>query len=503
MIFWSPPSNNTPSKNSNSSPPLLRRLTSRNKSYSDLAITGRLPSLSRGNSKHSDRTVVDVRPPKSEKHFRYDADLDALLLERLPPLPPKDSGPPRLPLPSCLLEPTQKLVAKPEVRLEGAVAQESVGTSLPKPKPHPGSEDSEPEYPWYRRRLHLPPDSTPKPRASQSSLFPRTDFAVSASRSSHASLSLFGGLVNERAQNDAYTISVKDQSLKQLKTFGDVPTPRFGQASAFAGSVVVVWGGDATSASCNQLRASVKYDNALYFLNLVSREWTCIHVTGAAPHGRIGHSVVMIGPKVYVFGGEADGEYFNDLWCFDLSTLVSKPRWQQIELPKGVTDRPSPRSAHICVAYKDQLVIFGGIDGKSHYNDTWVFDTMNKAWSELACTGYIPSQREGHAAALVDDIMYVFGGRGVDGANIGQLAAFKITSKRWFMFQNMGPEPSARSGHGMAAIGSRVYVLGGVCEDDLAASEGKESNFVYILDTDYIRYPSTTLWPPHESKLVA
>lgn len=127
---------------------------------------------------------------------------------------------------------------------------------------------------------------------------------------------------------------------------------------------------------------------------------------------------------------------------------------------------------------------FGGTDGKYHYNDTWVFDTMSKTWSELVCTGYIPSQREGHAAALVDDIMYVFGGRGVDGANVGQLAAFKITSKRWFMFQNMGPEPSARSGHGMAAIGSRVYVLGGVCEeDDLTASEGEESNFVHILDT--------------------
>lgn len=30
----------------------------------------------------------------------------------------------------------------------------------------------------------------------------------------------------------------------------------------------------------------------------------------------------MIGPKVYIFGGEADGEYFNDLWCFDLSTCA-------------------------------------------------------------------------------------------------------------------------------------------------------------------------------------
>ena len=124
---------------------------------------------------------------------------------------------------------------------------------------------------------------------------------------------------------------------------------------------------------------------------------------------------------------------------------------------------------------------FGGTDHQYHYNDTWAFDTTTKAWCELPCSGYIPAPREGHAAALVDDIMYVFGGRGVNGANIGQLAAFRISSKRWFMFQNMGPEPSPRSGHGMVTVGMKVYVLGGVCEEDTKG--GKESNVMYILET--------------------
>ena len=37
--------------------------------------------------------------------------------------------------------------------------------------------------------------------------------------------------------------------------------------------------------------------------------------------------------------------------------------------------------------------------------------------------------REGHSAALVDDVMYVFGGRDVGGKDLGDLAAFKFTSK--------------------------------------------------------------------------
>jgi len=71
---------------------------------------------------------------------------------------------------------------------------------------------------------------------------------------------------------------------------------------------------------------------------------------------------------------------------------------------------------------------FGGTDGQYHYNDTWSYDLNSGIWTELSCIGYIPVPREGHAATLVDDVMYVFGGRGVDGKDLEDLAAFKIGS---------------------------------------------------------------------------
>ena len=51
-------------------------------------------------------------------------------------------------------------------------------------------------------------------------------------------------------------------------------------------------------------------------------------------------------------------------------------------------------------------------------------------WSKLACTGYIPEPREGHAAALVDDILYVFSGRDVNGTDLADIVALRITGKR-------------------------------------------------------------------------
>jgi hypothetical protein len=79
--------------------------------------------------------------------------------------------------------------------------------------------------------------------------------------------------------------------------------------------------------------------------------------------------------------------------------------------------------------WKGTNVRFGGTDGNFHYNDTWCLDIASGEWQELSCIGYIPVPREGHAAAMVDDVIYVFGGRDVNGKDLGDLAAFRTTSE--------------------------------------------------------------------------
>ena len=71
---------------------------------------------------------------------------------------------------------------------------------------------------------------------------------------------------------------------------------------------------------------------------------------------------------------------------------------------------------------------FGCCDDPHNFNDTWSFNISTRKWTELQCTGSIPSPRAGHAAVLVGDVMYVFGGRADNSTYPGDLTALNLLS---------------------------------------------------------------------------
>jgi hypothetical protein len=75
------------------------------------------------------------------------------------------------------------------------------------------------------------------------------------------------------------------------------------------------------------------------------------------------------------------------------------------------------------------LCRFGGYDVKHSYNDTWSFNITTRRWTELQCTGSIPSPRACHTAVLVDDVMYVFGGFSKDEGHLGDLYSLQFSSE--------------------------------------------------------------------------
>jgi hypothetical protein len=219
------------------------------------------------------------------------------------------------------------------------------------------------------------------------------------------------------------------------------------------------------------------------------------NAVGERPSGRYGHTISTIGSRVYIFGGQLDDYFFDDLICYDLTTLRSASAAWQSTIPAGGAS-PPPRTNHSMVTFQDRLYLFGGTDGKLWYSDTWCYDPVQNAWTLLDCSGFIPAPCEGHAATIVGDVMYVFGGRSSQGKDLGILSALKISTRKWFTFQNLGPGPTPRSGHSLTAFGNhKILVMGGE-SPDLAPvddyNEQAKSSTVFVLDTSRINYPPDT-----------
>ncbi|GAB7339746.1 hypothetical protein MBLNU457_6309t1 [Dothideomycetes sp. NU457] len=345
----------------------------------------------------------------------------------------------------------------------------------PAPDPSP--------YPWSQRQLtYTSPHANP---------FPRYGAAVNSVASRDGSVFIMGGLTNGSAvKGDLWIIEAGASNLTcyPVQTTSEGPGPRVGHASLLVGNAFIVFGGDTKTEESDLL------DDTLYLLNTSTKQWSRAAPAGQRPSGRYGHTLNILGSKIYIFGGQVEGFFFNDLVAFDLNALQqASNRWETLIQstinggpPHGQI--PPARTNHSMITWNDRLYLFGGTDGITWFNDVWSFDPRTNSWTQLECIGYIPSAREGHASALVGDVMYIFGGRTEEGHDLGDLAAFRISSRRWYTFQNMGPSPSPRSGHSMTALGKSIVILAG--EPSSAPRDVGELSLAYFLDTSKIRYPS-------------
>eukprot|EP01105_Mastigella_eilhardi_P020379 TRINITY_DN4849_c0_g1_i3.p1 TRINITY_DN4849_c0_g1~~TRINITY_DN4849_c0_g1_i3.p1 ORF type:complete len:583 (-),score=80.28 TRINITY_DN4849_c0_g1_i3:67-1815(-) len=127
---------------------------------------------------------------------------------------------------------------------------------------------------------------------------------------------------------------------------------------------------------------------------------------------RWGHSVTVL-PEAganlgWIFGGWDGSSQYNSVHVFNAEN------GEVVEVETKMN--PPHRGCHTAVAWRGKLVVFGGSICRGgpyqFYADSYLFDPTNKTWTELKCTGEIPSGRAQHAAVLLPDghSMLVLGG---------------------------------------------------------------------------------------------
>lgn len=72
----------------------------------------------------------------------------------------------------------------------------------------------------------------------------------------------------------------------------------------------------------------------------------------------------IIGSKIYIFGGQVDGFFFNDLLAFDLNALQNQTSHWETLVQNSTDGGPPPgqippaRTNHTIITYDDKLYLY-------------------------------------------------------------------------------------------------------------------------------------------------
>lgn len=203
---------------------------------------------------------------------------------------------------------------------------------------------------------------------------------------------LFGGTIGTSVNTSTNYHHAYDINLGTWQSISTSPRARYAHSCTVAGDKIYIHGGmdangnglsdihmfNTVSRLWSQLTSGgypgafnqmTHHDNNLYQLDrngtlrtydLSQNRWT---QEPATPLGlRVATAMVTIGDDIYVHGGSGK----DDLWKYNVLTKA----WTEINL----SIKPSARYNHAFCEWNGLLLIHGGRNGSTQYNDLWVFN---------------------------------------------------------------------------------------------------------------------------------
>lgn len=151
------------------------------------------------------------------------------------------------------------------------------------------------------------------------------------------------------------------------------------------------------------------FSNTFFSYSISDRSWSKLNVeTISTPQAELkqiptlaGHSMTLIGDKMYVFGGRSGVfDYNQDLYVLDVQGEI---------LRKVITtgDKPGSLQSHSASAFGECIIVYGGTDG-SVKNGLFVLNTTSSEWKSISVpeSPYV----QGHKSIIHDGKLYIVGG---------------------------------------------------------------------------------------------
>uniref|UniRef100_A0A7M4END2 rRNA biogenesis protein RRP36 n=1 Tax=Crocodylus porosus TaxID=8502 RepID=A0A7M4END2_CROPO len=194
--------------------------------------------------------------------------------------------------------------------------------------------------------------------------------------------------------------------------------------------------------------------------------WT-VHLEGGPR--RVNHAAVAVGHKVYSFGGYCSGEDYETLRQIDVHVFNAVSlRWTKLppvwtNSRDHVREVPYMRYGHSAVLIDDTIYIWGGRnDTEGACNVLYAFDVSTHKWFTPKVSGMVPGARDGHSACVLRKSMYIFGGyEQLADCFSNDIHKLDTNSMIWTLISAKGTPARWRDFHSATIIGTKMFVFGG------------------------------------------
>ena len=229
----------------------------------------------------------------------------------------------------------------------------------------------------------------------------------------------------------------------------------------------------------------------------MSQHWSQICTSGDVPPPTSAPSATLSSADnlLYVYGGMVLVEQLG-YWMVETSNLlytldVEQRKWKQLQ-PVETNSKPPPAEKGVCWEYNGDIFMFGGycdevgrvntsdqfqVTEDHHSGGAWtnhliIYRPNQNKYIQPCTKGSPPSPRAASASCVIDDKVYIFGGR-CKQRRLNDLHSLDLKTMTWTqMDEGSNPDPfappspshpSPRSIHTMVNIGSnRMAVYGGL-----------------------------------------
>ncbi|XP_019760823.2 leucine-zipper-like transcriptional regulator 1 [Dendroctonus ponderosae] len=327
---------------------------------------------------------------------------------------------------------------------------------------------------------------------------PECDEFVGARRSKHTmvayndSIYVFGGDNGKSMLNDLIRSDVKEKSWGRAFATGTPPAPRYHHSAVVYNDSMFLFGGYTGDIHSN---SNLTNKNDLFEYKFKTGQWSEWKFVGKMPVPRSAHGAAVYNDKLWIFAGYDGNARLNDMWTINLG--FGEKVWDEVQ-QKGECP-PTCCNFPVAVA-RESMFVFSGQSGAKMTNSLFQFSFRDKTWTRISTENILrgapppPARRYGHTMVAYDRHLYVFGGA-ADATLSNDLHCFDLDTQSWSVVQP-DPESDAPSGrlfHAAAVVNDAMFIFGGTVDNNVRSRD--------MFRFQFTSYPKCTLHEDYGSLL--